>query len=185
VREGACVGGSTTPKPSILRLILNAAGLAAASPTLLFKNRKNAARLYRNESDWLPCDGMPVALKCASVSRWAFRKRRRKNSPCMRVEVRVLVRPPAGIGYPTCGERHVLGDGRRQATQLHHFRCGTHLLDVAGAEDTVARVDRHEKVSEHHRDDGHQLHHNVESRARGILERITDGVAHNSPSVRG
>ena len=65
------------------------------------------------------------------------------------------------------------------------FVGGTHLLDVAGAEDTVARVDRHEEVSEHHRDDGHQLHYNVESRARGILERITDGVAHNSPSVRG
>ena len=29
------------------------------------------------------------------------------------------------------------------------------------------------------------MSHNVQSRARGILERITDGVAHNSPSVRG
>ena len=32
-------------------------------------------------------DGTPVAVKCASVFRWACRKRRRKNSPCMRVEV--------------------------------------------------------------------------------------------------
>jgi hypothetical protein len=36
-REGACIGGATTPQSSILRLILNAASLAAASPTLLFK----------------------------------------------------------------------------------------------------------------------------------------------------
>jgi len=31
------IGGATTPQPSILRLILNASALAAASPTLLFK----------------------------------------------------------------------------------------------------------------------------------------------------
>jgi hypothetical protein len=30
---------------------------------------------------------IPVAMKCASVSRCACRKRRRRNSPCMRVEV--------------------------------------------------------------------------------------------------
>jgi hypothetical protein len=60
---------------------------AAANPILLFKPGKNAARLKRNESDWLRCYGIPVALKCASVSRWACRKRRLKNSPCMRVEV--------------------------------------------------------------------------------------------------
>jgi hypothetical protein len=33
------------------------------------------------------CDDIPVAMKCASVSRCACRKRRRRNSPCMRVEV--------------------------------------------------------------------------------------------------
>jgi hypothetical protein len=32
----------------------------------------------------LRCDGIPVAVKCASVSRWACRKIRCKNSPCMR-----------------------------------------------------------------------------------------------------
>jgi len=32
----------------------------------------------RNESELCCCDGIPVALKCASVSRWAYRKRRRK-----------------------------------------------------------------------------------------------------------
>jgi len=73
---------ATMPQPSTLRLIRNAAALAAASSTLLFSDWKNAARLKRNESDWLRCDGTPVAVKCASVSRWACRKRRGKNSPC-------------------------------------------------------------------------------------------------------
>ena len=42
---------ATMPNP--LRLIRNAAALAAASPTLLFSDWKNAARLKRNESDLL------------------------------------------------------------------------------------------------------------------------------------
>ena len=54
------------PQPTTLRLILNAAALAAARPTLLFSDWKNAARLFRNKSDWLRCDGLPVAVKCAS-----------------------------------------------------------------------------------------------------------------------
>ena len=71
-----------------LRLIRNAVAFAAASPTLLFNDWKNAAHLKRNESDWVRCDGTPVAVKCASVSRCGpVRKRRRKNPPCMRVEV--------------------------------------------------------------------------------------------------
>ena len=70
------------PQTSTLRLIRNAAALAAVSPTLLFNDWKNAARLKRNESDWLRCDGTLVAVKCASGFRWACRKRRRKNSPC-------------------------------------------------------------------------------------------------------
>ena len=37
-REGACIGGATTPQPTILRLILNAAALAAVSPALLFSD---------------------------------------------------------------------------------------------------------------------------------------------------
>jgi hypothetical protein len=67
-REGACTGAATMPQPSTLRLIRNAAALAAASPTLLVSDWKNATRLKRNESDWLRCDGTPVAVKCASVS---------------------------------------------------------------------------------------------------------------------
>jgi hypothetical protein len=35
VREGACIGAATILQPWTLRLILNAAALAAASPTLL------------------------------------------------------------------------------------------------------------------------------------------------------
>jgi len=37
VREGACIGGATMPQPWTLRLTLNAAVLAAASPILLFR----------------------------------------------------------------------------------------------------------------------------------------------------
>ena len=36
------------------------------------------------------CEGSPVAWKCAVVSRWACRKRRRKNSPCMREDVVIM-----------------------------------------------------------------------------------------------
>jgi hypothetical protein len=73
---------ATMPQPSTLRLIRNAAALAAASPTLLFSDWKNSARLKRSKSEWLRWYGTPVAVKCASVSRWACRKRRRKKSPC-------------------------------------------------------------------------------------------------------
>jgi hypothetical protein len=37
VREGACMGAATILHPWTLRLILNAAALAAASQTLLFR----------------------------------------------------------------------------------------------------------------------------------------------------
>jgi hypothetical protein len=37
-REGACTGAVTRPQPSILRLILNAAALEAASQTFLFSD---------------------------------------------------------------------------------------------------------------------------------------------------
>ena len=79
MREGACIGAATMLQPWTLRLIRNAAALAAASSTLLFSDWKNAARLKRNESNWLHCDDIPAAVKCASVSRWACRKRRRKT----------------------------------------------------------------------------------------------------------
>jgi hypothetical protein len=89
-REGACTGAATMPQPSTLRLIRNAAALAAASPTWIFSGWWNAARLKRNEYDWLRCDDIPAAVKCASVFRCACRKRRRKNSPCMRVDVLMM-----------------------------------------------------------------------------------------------
>jgi hypothetical protein len=46
------------PQPWTLRLIRDAAALAAASLTLLFSDWKNAARLRRDESDWLRCDAV-------------------------------------------------------------------------------------------------------------------------------
>ena len=44
MQEGACIGAATMLQPWTLRLILNAAALAAASPTLLFRPWWNAAR---------------------------------------------------------------------------------------------------------------------------------------------
>jgi hypothetical protein len=37
MREGSCIGAATILQPWTLRLILNYANLAAASPTLLFR----------------------------------------------------------------------------------------------------------------------------------------------------
>ena len=37
MREGACIGAAMMLQPWTLRLILNAAALAATSPTLLFR----------------------------------------------------------------------------------------------------------------------------------------------------
>ena len=64
------------------KFIRNAAALAAARPTLLFNDWKNAARLNRNDSDEFCCDGIPVAVKCASVSLWACRGRWQGRRPC-------------------------------------------------------------------------------------------------------
>jgi hypothetical protein len=41
------------------------------------------ARLNRSASELLVCDDIPAAMKCASVSRWACRKRRRQKLPCI------------------------------------------------------------------------------------------------------
>mmetsp|Transcript_13405 Transcript_13405/g.31649 ORF Transcript_13405/g.31649 Transcript_13405/m.31649 type:complete len:382 (-) Transcript_13405:1438-2583(-) len=48
---------------------------------------------------------------------------------------------------------------------------------VRDVEQPAALVDGHEVVGEDERDDGHQLHHDVDRRARGVLERITNRVA--------
>jgi hypothetical protein len=54
--------------PCVLRLIRNAAALAAARPTLSSSTTGRMPRLNRNDSDEFCCDGIPVAVKCASVS---------------------------------------------------------------------------------------------------------------------
>ncbi len=43
--------------------------------------RRHETSNKHTQSDWLRCDDIPAAVDCASVSRWACRKRRRKNSP--------------------------------------------------------------------------------------------------------
>jgi hypothetical protein len=50
-KKGSARRAATMPQSSTLRLIRNAAALAAASRTLLFSDRQNAARLKRNESE--------------------------------------------------------------------------------------------------------------------------------------
>ena len=50
----------------------------------------HARRRKRSESQCC-CAGMPMAATCAVVSRWACRKRRRRNSPC-NVETACCVR---------------------------------------------------------------------------------------------
>jgi hypothetical protein len=81
-------------QPSTLRLIRNAAASAAASPTLLFNDRKNAARL---KTDRVRLVALRWHASSSEVRLSVFRlfiffkvavccrKRRRKNSPCMRV----------------------------------------------------------------------------------------------------
>mmetsp|Transcript_25528 Transcript_25528/g.85568 ORF Transcript_25528/g.85568 Transcript_25528/m.85568 type:complete len:442 (-) Transcript_25528:1173-2498(-) len=48
----------------------------------------------------------------------------------------------------------------------------------------MAAVDGHEIVSEHERDDRHELHHDVDGGARGVLERVADGVADDGRLVQ-
>ena len=68
-RERALGLLSTMPQPWTMRLILNAAALAAGSPTLLFRPWQNAARLNRSASELfkLVCDDIPAAVKCTGA----------------------------------------------------------------------------------------------------------------------
>mmetsp|Transcript_1897 Transcript_1897/g.4618 ORF Transcript_1897/g.4618 Transcript_1897/m.4618 type:complete len:1000 (+) Transcript_1897:220-3219(+) len=58
-------------------------------------------------------------------------------------------------------------------------------LDGATVEDSVTVVDRHEEVGKHNGDDGHELHHDVERGARGVLEGVANGVPNNGAGVCG
>merc|ERR1712070_67996 len=49
--------------------------------------------------------------------------------------------------------------------------------------DTLTFVDGEEEVSENQSQDGHELHDDVEGRAGGILEGITDSVTNDSSLV--
>jgi hypothetical protein len=62
------------------RLLRCRAAAIVATAVQLFKfSCWSSKRFKRNKSDRLRCDGTPVAVKCASISRWACRKGRRKN----------------------------------------------------------------------------------------------------------
>ena len=71
-REGACTGDATTPQPSMLRLIRNAAALAAASATLLVRARGENGTCPRVVLLWHCCGsevrlGLPVGRSCVTV----------------------------------------------------------------------------------------------------------------------
>mmetsp|Transcript_30642 Transcript_30642/g.73874 ORF Transcript_30642/g.73874 Transcript_30642/m.73874 type:complete len:267 (-) Transcript_30642:2139-2939(-) len=69
--------------------------------------------------------------------------------------------------------------------QKRKQECNCLCTDVAHVEEAVAAVDRHEEVGKHNRDDGHELHHDVERGPRGVLEGIPDSVTHNHRRVDG
>ena len=66
--KGTCIGGASMPQPSTLRLILNAAALAAASLTLLLCDVTRCVNLDMSQSDRRPdgedetCPGCFVAI---------------------------------------------------------------------------------------------------------------------------
>jgi hypothetical protein len=64
---------ATMTHPSTLRR--NAAAWPPRVRLCSSATGKNVAHLKRNESDWLRYDDIPVAVKCASVSRWACRNK--------------------------------------------------------------------------------------------------------------
>merc|ERR1711972_665959 len=53
-----------------------------------------------------------------------------------------------------------------------------------GHEESLAIIDGSEVLGKDQRDDGLQLHHNVQSWARGVLERIADGVSSHGGIMR-
>merc|ERR1719221_709433 len=58
-------------------------------------------------------------------------------------------------------------------------------LGDRNVEQTSAIVDRTEVSRENKRDDGLKLHHNIERRARGVLERVAHGVTSHCRIVGG
>ena len=74
--EGKCTGGATTPQPSMLRLILN----AAAWPQPVRLRPSVLGRRPRGELENETCPScVAMAVQCASVSLWACTKRRCKT----------------------------------------------------------------------------------------------------------
>merc|ERR1719231_1668426 len=63
-------------------------------------------------------------------------------------------------------------------------RCALKVQRGGHLEDALAVVDANEEVAEDQREDGHELHHNVKSRAGGVLQGITHSVANHSRLVK-
>merc|ERR1711966_40325 len=87
---------------------------------------------------------------------------------------------------PTMDTRPVLPPGQVIESSKQYVACSrleAATRELARAEQAVAVVGRHEEVSEDDRDDRHELHHNVERRARGVLEGVAHRVADDGGSV--
>ena len=68
-----------------------------------------------------------------------------------------------------------------EKNQFHRLRA-MNVLDHM--DETVVSTIGLDEWCEHQRDDGHELDQNVESRTRGVLKRVTDGVTSDSVFVR-
>ena len=62
------------------------------------------------------------------------------------------------------------------AVLLQLMRCSFCFPLARDVEDALSVVDGLEVLGEYKRDDGHELHEDVERRPRGVLERVSHGV---------
>mmetsp|Transcript_9173 Transcript_9173/g.22841 ORF Transcript_9173/g.22841 Transcript_9173/m.22841 type:complete len:837 (+) Transcript_9173:48-2558(+) len=108
--------------------------------------------------------------------------------------------PP--LDWPPPGQARPLEQGD-EAVHVINFDCQSHCREVkschersggrrlgrhagtsdGNVEDATAFVDRLKVVGEYEGEDGHELHENVERRARGVLEGVAHGVAHDGGLV--
>ena len=82
-------------------------------------------------------------------------------------------------GYNTSLGLHSL-NSPRGVSPLHIRALGDLAHNVKG---TIAAADGHEEVGEDQRDDGHQLHDNVQRGAGRVLERVANCVANDGGLV--
>jgi hypothetical protein len=112
-REAACTGVATMPQLSILRLILNAAAWLPRESDFALQSLIEGRA---GKTELVQVVGIPVAVKCASVPRWACRKRRRRNS-----------RQGAGSGQDDFGSKVVIPKSSPIRSQTPPVQMAFHL----------------------------------------------------------